>query len=450
MRAQGPVGVVGAGYVGIATATVLASWGTATMLVENNPERLALLDERRIPFYDPELEKVLAEVAGRGTLRFSRTLDDLAEADVVLICVGTPPTATGALDLTALEQVVARLVEAARPGAVIVIKSTVPPGTTTRLAGVVAARRPDLPLVSCPEFLQEGNSLDDVRRPARIVVGGADDAACRKVAALFAPSEAPVLITDAASAELVKYGANAFLATKISFVNELSHFCDLVGADVTVVAAGIGADPRIGPAFLRAGLGFGGSCFPKDVRALEDLGASHGYQSLLLKACSEINAKQRDRVVAKLRDALGGTLRGRRVAVLGLAFKPGTDDLRQAPALDVVAKLITEEALVAVTDPVAAPGPPELAREATLVADVYRCIEGADALLLATEWPEYRSLDWERVRSLMHGNVIVDGRNFLDGVRLVELGFNYHGVGRPPLARPDSHSDDAAGPGPAR
>ena len=186
-----------------------------------------------------------------------------------------------------------------------------------------------------------------------------------------------MLITDAASAELVKYGANAFLATKISFVNELSHFCDLVGADVTVVAAGIGADPRIGPAFLRAGLGFGGSCFPKDVRALEDLGASHGYQSLLLKACSEINAQQRDRVVAKLRDALGGTLRGRRVAVLGLAFKPGTDDLRQAPALDVVAKLITEEALVAVTDPVAAPGPPELAREATLVADVYRCIEGA-------------------------------------------------------------------------
>jgi UDPglucose 6-dehydrogenase len=449
MKSQGLVGVVGAGYVGIATATVLASWGLATVLVENNPDRFALLGERRIPFFEPELEKVLVEVAESGTLRFSRTLEDLADADVVLVCVGTPPTATGALDLMALEQVVERLVEVARRGAVIVIKSTVPPGTTTRLAGVVATRRPDLPLVSCPEFLQEGSCLDDVRRPSR-VVGGADATACRKVAALFAPGGAPVIITDATSAELVKYGANAFLATKISFVNELSHFCDLVGADVTVVAAGIGADPRIGPAFLRAGLGFGGSCFPKDVHALEDLGASLGYQSLLLKACSEINAQQKDRVVAKIRDALGGTLRGRRVAVLGVAFKPGTDDLRQAPALDVVGKLIAEGALVAATDPVAAPGPPELPREATFVADVYRCIEGADALLLATEWPEYRSLDWERVRSLMHGNVIVDGRNFLDGVRLVELRFDYHGVGRPALSRPTSRSDDAAGPGPAR
>jgi len=445
MSSKNLVGVVGAGNVGVATATVLASWGSAILLVENDPVRFALLRANHIPFFDPELEKLLVEVAAQGTLRFSRTLDDLADARVVVVCVGTPPTTSGALDLTALEQTVARLAEIARRGAVIVIKSTVPPGTTTRLGRRVATDRPDLALVSCPEFLQEGNSLDDVRRPSRLVVGGADDAARQRVAALFAPGGAPLIFTDATSAELIKYGANAFLAMKISFVNELSHFCELVGADISVVAQGIGTDPRIGSAFLRAGLGFGGSCFPKDVRALEDLGASHGYQSLLLKACSEINAQQRDRVISKIRGALGGTFRGHHVAVLGLAFKPGTDDLRQAPALEVVAKLRAEDAVVTVTDPVAMPSTAELPPGAQLVGDVYRCVAGADALLLATEWPEYRAVDWEQVRSLMRGNVIVDGRNFLDGARLTELGFAYLGVGKPTPGQPTPTLDGGAG-----
>jgi len=425
----GTVGIVGAGNVGVATATVLASWKTQALLVENDPARYELLCKHRIPFFDPDLEALLGDVARQGTLRFSRTIDDLADADVVIVCVGTPPTTSGGLDLGALERVVDRLTEVSPSGTVVVIKSTVPPGTTERLAGVVSRTRPDLSLVSCPEFLREANCLDDVLRPARIVIGGPKRAACEKVAALFAPANAPIILTSAASAELIKYGANAFLATKISFVNELSHFCDLVGADITVVAEGIGADPRIGTSCFSAGLGFGGSCFPKDVRALEDLGASRGYRSLLLQACSEINAQQKERVIAKIRASLGGTLSERHVAVLGLAFKPGTDDLRQAPSLDVIGKLVLEGAKVTATDPAAAPSGDELPRGVKVVRDAYRCVQGADAILLATEWPEYRSLDWARVRSSMRGNVVVDGRNFLHGAHLVELGFVYQGVG---------------------
>ena len=434
-NSSGRVGVVGAGYVGVATAVVLASRVTDTLLVESDPERFALLSELQIPFYDRELEGLLGSVVGQGTLRLSQTIDDLTDADIVIICVGTPPTASGALDLGAVERVVDRLVAVSPSGTILAIKSTVPPGTTARLASRVAATRPDMALVSCPEFLREGKCLDDVRQPARIVVGGSDETACRKVAELFATGETPVIITTSASSELIKYGANAFLATKISFVNELSHFCDLVGADVTVVAEGIGLDPRIGTAFLKAGIGFGGSCFPKDVRALEDLGVSHGYRSLLLKACSEINTQQKERVVAKMRDALGGSLTGRRVAVLGLAFKPGTDDLRQAPSLDVIGRLIRAGAVVSATDPIAVPRRDELPAAVETVSDVYQCVENADALLLATEWSEYRSLDWRRIQSLMRGNVIIDGRNFLDGPGLIELGFVYHGVGRPALVR---------------
>jgi UDPglucose 6-dehydrogenase len=445
----GIVGVVGAGTVGVATATVLASWGTHALLVENDPARFELLRKHRTPFFDPNLEVLLGDVARQGTLRFSRTIDDLVDADIVIVCVGTPPTTSGALDLSALERVVDRLAEVSPSGTVVVIKSTVPPGTAERLAAVVSRTRPDLTLVSCPEFLREANCLDDVRRPARIVIGGPERAACEKVAALFAPANSPIILTSATSAELIKYGANAFLATKISFVNELSHFCDLVGADVTVVAAGIGADPRIGTSCFSAGLGFGGSCFPKDVRALEDLGASRGYRSLLLQACSEINAQQKERIITKIRAALGGTLRESRIAVLGLAFKPGTDDLRQAPSLDVINKLVLEGATVTATDPIAAPTGDEFPRGAKLVRDVYQCVQGADAILLATEWPDYRSLDWTRVRSLLRRNVVVDGRNFLDGTHLVELGFVYQGVGTPTRPPTAPSPDGVATEGPA-
>jgi UDPglucose 6-dehydrogenase len=442
-----PVGVVGAGHVGLATAAVLADWDVPTTVIENDPDRLAALASGRASFFEPELDDLVADGEQRAMLRYGRAVEDLAQCEIVLICVGVLVTPDGAADLGDLESVLDELVAVLPTDAVMAVKSTVPPGTTIRLGERLALRRPDVALVFCPEFLREGCSVQDVRRPARIIVGGEDQAACARVAALFERCEAPTILTGTTSAELIKYGSNAFLATKVSFINELAHFCDLMKADVTEVAAGIGADPRIGTAFLNAGLGFGGSCFPKDVRALEEAGTSHGYTSWLLQACTEINTQQRQRFVAKIADALGGELAGRRVAVLGLAFKPDTDDLREAPALNVIGALVCAGVTVVATDPMAATAAAELLNGVSVVDDPYRCVEGADLVVLATEWPAYRALDWARIRTLMAGTGIVDGRNFLDGPTLAALGFDYLSVGRPALMASDrpAPSPDAIG-----
>jgi UDPglucose 6-dehydrogenase len=423
--------VIGAGHVGLCTAAVLASSGVPTIVLENDPDRYDRLASGRASFFEPGLDDLLAALADGPTLRSSRDLADLADCDVVLICVGVPVTGDGTVDLHALEAVLGDLCGVLPERAVVALKSTVPPGTARRLAEQVAARRADLVLVSCPEFLREGHGLHDVAHPARIVIGGEDRAACERLAAVFGQCHAPVLYVGSTSAELIKYGSNAFLATKISFANELGTLCDLLDADITDVTRGIGADPRIGDAFLQAGLGFGGSCFPQDVRALERTGTARGYQSRLLQACTDINEQQRQRFVAKIAAALGGTIAGRRVAVLGLAFKPGTDDLRQAPALEVIGALVAAGATVVATDPMAAAAARRLATGASIVDDPYTAVAGADVAVLATEWPDYRVLDWARIRRLMSGTAVVDGRNVLDAATLTGLGFDYYGIGRP-------------------
>ena len=349
---DGVVCVIGAGYVGLVTAAGLAERGREVRVVEVDPERRAAVSAGRAPIHEPGLDQVLSAVVGAGRLRAVESMGEgVAGAGIVIVAVGTPPTADGEADLTQVHAAVDAAVEHATPGAVVAIKSTVPPGTTRSLAR--RCRREDLAFVMFPEFLREGSALEDIRNPSRVVVGGDDPAAVGRVAALLGDPDTPRLLCDSVSAELIKYGSNAFLATKISFINEMAQLCELTGADVETVADGMGLDPRIGRSFLSAGLGWGGSCFPKDVRALETSAGYHGQSFWLLKAAIEVNSQQRRRFTGKLLHGLGGSLEGRRVAILGLAFKPFTDDMRQAPAVDVIRQLEDLGAEVVATDPVA-------------------------------------------------------------------------------------------------
>jgi len=328
---DGVVCVIGAGYVGLVTAAGLAERGREVRVVEVDPERRAAVSAGRAPIHEPGLDQVLSAVVGAGRLRAVESMGEgVAGAGIVIVAVGTPPTADGEADLAQVHAAVDAAVEHATPGAVVAIKSTVPPGTTRSLAH--RCRRENLAFVMFPEFLREGSALEDIRNPSRVVVGGDDPAAVGRVAALLGDPDTPRLLCDSVSAELIKYGSNAFLATKISFINEMAHLCELTGADIEKVADGMGLDPRIGRSFLSAGLGWGGSCFPKDVRALETSAGYHGQSFWLLKAAIEVNSQQRRRFAGKLVQGLGGSLDGRRVAILGLAFKPFTDDMRQAPA----------------------------------------------------------------------------------------------------------------------
>jgi UDPglucose 6-dehydrogenase len=353
-----------------------------------------------------------------------------AGAGIVIVAVGTPPTHDGEADLSQVRHAVDQALAEVAPGAIIAIKSTVPPGTTRALAR--DSRRNDVTFVMFPEFLREGSALEDLRHPSRVVVGGEDIAAVQRVAALMGGSGTTRLLCDSVSAELVKYGSNAFLATKISFINEMAQLCELTGADIEKVADGMGLDPRIGRSFLSAGLGWGGSCFPKDVRALETSAGYHGQSFWLLKAAIEVNSQQRRRFTAKLVQGLGGSLEGRRVAILGLAFKPFTDDMRQAPAAEVIRQLEDFGAEIIATDPAAIHVARPLLPRTTLVADPYEAVTGADAVGLVTEWPEYRELDWGRALGLMKGRLVVDGRNCLDGEAIAGHGGVYVSMGRRP------------------
>jgi UDPglucose 6-dehydrogenase len=423
--------VVGAGYVGLVTGICLADSGRTVHLVEIEPRRLEVLRAGRCPIHEPGLEEMLQRLQAAGRVHVTGDLAVGArDAGIVMIAVGTPPTEDGEADLSQVRDAVASAAANAARGAVIAVKSTIPPGTTASMVGSRLAA--GFPLVSCPEFLREGSAIHDFNNPTRIVVGGADRAACDRVAALFEHLGAPVIVTDSTSAEMVKYGTNTFLALKISFINEIAHLCELTGAEVSAVADGMGMDPRVGRAFLNAGLGFGGSCFPKDVRALEAAAAEHGHSFWMLKSAIEVNLMQRRRFVAKVREAVGGSLEGTRLGVLGLAFKPGTDDLRQAPALDVIRHLEKMGATVTATDPAALEGARPLLAGTRLVTEAYECVRGTDAVVLVTEWPEYRDLDWARVGRTVARRIVVDGRNCLDGAELARLGFAYHSVGRRP------------------
>jgi len=420
------IGIFGAGYVGLVTGACLAELGHSVVVRDVVPERIEALRRGELPFFEPGLEELVA----RNDERLVFTLDEeeaAGEADFLFVCVGTPATYSGDADLSAVWVVLDELPPRERR-AILVMKSTVPVGTGEKVRDALAARGiAHFGYVSNPEFLAEGSAVRDFERPDRIVVGAFVDRDSDAVAALYEPLAAPVVRTDVASAEMIKLASNAFLATRISFINEIANVCEVTGADVAEVALGMGLDHRIGPHFLGAGIGYGGSCFPKDVSALKQLAGNSGYQFQLLAAVIEVNELQKRRVVGKLEKHLG-RLRGKTIALLGLAYKANTGDLREASSLVLASRLLAEGAEVRAWDPVA--DATNVLSGATFCDSVLEAVRDADAAVIVTEWPELRELPSPEVRHAMRRALIVDGRNLLDPETVRAAGFVYEGIGR--------------------
>ena len=426
MSAREPVGVIGTGYVGLVTAAGFAELGNEVFCIDIDAAKIEGLKNGQIPIWEPGLEELIAK--NRDRMHFSTDIADALEnARLLFVAVGTPPTYSGDADLSAVHAVVGAM--PASDGHALVMKSTVPVGTGAAIKRVFAEQGKDFKYVSCPEFLKEGTAVEDFLHPDRVVVGDDGDWAGDAVAELYAPLGAPLVRTDIASAEMVKLASNAFLATKISFINEIANVCEQTGADVVEVAKGMGLDARIGPKFLQAGLGFGGSCFPKDVTALKQLAGNTGYHFQLLNSVIEVNELQKRRVMSKLEKHLG-SLVGKRIALLGLAFKPNTDDMREATSLVLSARLQAAGAQVAGFDPVAEEEARKLIRGIDFADSAMDAVQDADAVVLVTEWDEFVGLDWKAVAAAMRGTVLVDGRNALDRAAVEAAGLTYEGIGR--------------------
>ena len=425
--AREPIAVIGTGYVGLVSAAGFAELGHEVYCVDIDPDKVAGLKRGEIPIFEPGLAELVARHQAR--LHFSTDLAPALEhARLLFVAVGTPPTYSGDADLTAVHAVVAAMPASAEHA--LVMKSTVPVGTGAAIQRAFAQQaKAGFRYVSCPEFLKEGVAVADFLAPDRVVVGDQGDWAGDAVVELYAPLNAPLVRTDIASAEMVKLASNAFLATKISFINEIANVCEETGADVTEVARGMGLDDRIGPKFLQAGIGFGGSCFPKDVSALKQLAGNSGYHFQLLNAVIEVNELQKRRVMGKLQKHLG-SLVGRTVTLLGLAFKPDTDDMREASSLVLAARLQADGAKVRAYDPVAEPQAHMLMPGAAFADSAVEATRGADAVVLVTEWKEFRALSWSEVAGAMTGRLIIDGRNALDSDAVRAAGLVYEGVGR--------------------
>jgi len=420
-----PIGVVGAGWVGLVTAACFAELGHRVVVREIVPEKVESLRRGEVPIHEPELPELIQRNTER--LIFTTEIDELLDGPRLLfVCVQTPPTYSGDADLSAVQRAVNEIGEL--EGRALVMKSTVPVGTGRALQ----REAPDLAYVACPEFLKEGTAVKDFLEPDRVVIGADedDDWAAAAVESAYEPLGAPIVRTDLSSAEMIKLASNAYLATKISFINEIANVCDEVGADVTEVARGMGLDPRIGARFLNAGLGFGGSCFPKDTQALKILAGNSGYHFQLLNSVIEVNELQKRRVMAKITKHLD-SLVGKRVALLGLAFKPDTDDMREASSLVLAARLDGEGATVAAFDPIAQERAAELLPGVQMAGSAMDALEGADAAVLVTEWPEFAQLDWAEVAKRMANPLLVDGRNFLDPKAVRDAGITYEAIGRP-------------------
>jgi UDPglucose 6-dehydrogenase len=423
------IGVVGAGYVGLVTGVCLAALGHHVTIRDIVPEKVDDLIAGKVPIYEPGLDRLMVEHADR--LSYTLSLSELLDgAELVFVAVDTPPTYSGDADLSRVMGLLDEL-EATGAGSdhVLIMKSTVPVGTGERVRAELNARGlGKVGYVSNPEFLKEGAAIADFMGPDRVVIGDDDTAVGDRVAALYEPLSTPILRTSVASAEMIKYASNAFLATKISFINEIANVCEEVGADVRVVADGMGLDARIGGAFLKAGIGFGGSCFPKDVSALKQLAGNSGYHFQLLTSVIEVNELQKRRVVGKLRKHLGA-LEGRRIALLGLAFKPETDDIREASSLVLAARLMGEGARVIAFDPIAMDVAKERLQGVAFAETAEAAIIDADAVVLVTEWAQFGGLDWPALRSRMRVPLVIDGRNALDAAALTAAGFTYEGIG---------------------
>ncbi len=425
--------VIGTGYVGLVTGSVFADLGNEVVCVDKNEEKVAMLRRGEMPIYEPGLEEMVARNVSDRRLCFSTEIEDsVAKSDVLFICVGTPPQANGDPDMSYVEEAAKSIARALNRYKVVVNKSTVPVGTGDRVREIIETNRRrevDFDVVSNPEFLREGSAISDTLNPDRIVIGAPNQIVAMKILELYAPLERPMLITDVASAEMIKYASNAFLATKISFINSIANICDAAGADVVQVMKGMGYDQRIGAAFLQAGLGYGGSCFPKDSSALIQTADKFGYDFAILKAVVEVNKNQAMLFMDRMEKALG-TFDGKRIGVLGLAFKPNTDDMRDAKSLEIIARLLASGAEVQAYDPIAIEKTREIFPQITYSKNAYDAACGVDALIIVTEWNEFKFLNMERLKEAMQGNVLFDGRNIYDPVRMRRLGFDYYCIGR--------------------
>jgi UDPglucose 6-dehydrogenase len=425
--------VIGVGYVGLVTAACFADLGNRVIALDIAEEKIAGLKRGEMPIYEPGLSELVARNVRADRLLFTTSyIDGLAESEFVFIAVGTPSGVDGEADLRYVAAAAEMIAQTMTKPLIIINKSTVPVGTGDWVADIVRSSQPQpipFSVVSCPEFLREGSAINDFMQPHRTVLGSLDKEAAERVAQLHLALRAPIVITDLRTAEMIKYASNAFLATKISFINEIANICEALGADVKEVAIGMGYDKRIGSLFLDAGLGYGGSCFPKDVKALAYMAADKGRHPQLLHAVMEINNDRRPMVVSRLREMLGD-LREKTIGLLGLSFKPNTDDMRDAPSVDIAESLLAQGAFVRAYDPVAMNLGSQLMAEVQMQPDPYTLAEGCDALVIVTEWNEFKQLNLERLRVAMRQPVIVDGRNIYDPETMGLLGFHYRGFGR--------------------
>jgi UDPglucose 6-dehydrogenase len=429
------IGVIGTGYVGLVTGTCFSDIGHQVICLDIDEERIEALKQGIMPIYEPGLKQIVDQNVEAGRLSFTTSYPEaLINAEFAFIAVGTPSSDDGEADMQYVKMAVDSIAENLSHPIIIVNKSTVPVGTGDWVAeSIFNLNGRDIPkfsVVSNPEFLREGSAVNDFMNPDRVVLGSTNQEAANKVADLYETLRSPIMITDLRTAEMIKYASNAFLATRISFINEMANICESLGADVKEVARGMGMDKRIGPSFLDAGLGWGGSCFPKDVKALAHMADTRGAHPQLLQAVMDINQNQRKNAIKKLQKALGD-FNGKTIGILGLSFKPNTDDIRDAPSLDIIQMLLDAGATVQAFDPQAMQASIKANPDLNLRENPYAVAENADALVLVTEWNEFKSLDFEKIKTNMRGNVILDGRNIWDGQDLHDMGFKYWGIGVP-------------------
>lgn len=430
--------MIGTGYVGLVSGTCLSEFGHNVTCVDKDDKKIVALKNGKIPIYEPGLEEMVTRNCAEGRLSFSTEgRDAVSAADAVFIAVGTPTSrrGDGYADMSYVYAAAKEIAESLTGYTVIVDKSTVPVGTARQVARIISETNPkaDFDIVSNPEFLREGAAITDFMRPDRVVIGSDTERAAEVMKQVYKPLyllECPILVTNLETAELIKYASNAFLATKISFINEIASLCEVVGADVTDVARGMGLDGRIGKKFLHAGPGYGGSCFPKDTRALLRIGQEHGAPLRIVESAVEVNEAQKARMVQKIRKALGGSESGKVIGILGLSFKPETDDLRESPALTIIPRLVEKGAIIKAHDPVSMNAAHEELPDIEYTNDAYAAAKGAHAVVLMTEWNQYRALDLQKLKSMMATPILIDLRNVYDPVQLKNIGFKYYCVGR--------------------
>jgi len=428
--------VIGTGYVGLVTGSCFAEFGLNVTCVDNDEQKIALLQKGTSPIFEPGLEEMVKRNLREGRLVFTTEIDKAVEKSLVIfIAVGTPPKKDGSVDMTYIDEVARKIGENLNGYKVIATKSTVPVGTGERIRKVIQQyerKKVNFDIVSNPEFLREGAAIEDFMRPNRVVIGAASEQAMAIMKDLYSPLyliEAPFVITNIETAEMIKYASNAFLATKVSFINEIANICEKVGADVNIVAKGMGLDQRIGSKFLHAGPGYGGSCFPKDTLGIAKIAEKYGYRFEIVRSVMKVNEKQKERMVAKVKEALGN-LKGKTIAVLGLSFKPNTDDMREAPSLKIISSLQREGAKIRAYDPKAMEVARKIFKKIEYGKDPYDVAKGSDALLIITEWNQFRNLDLKRLQKIMKRPVFLDFRNIYEPAKMREMGFKYFAVGR--------------------